>query len=200
MRQTLLTIFIKTIPVFLIAIFVWGCKSTSVSLRYGKKDAGYKGKTIYDDLFKAAYEEKNVDLAKTKADLDKLSLKGDAQIKFQAEIERFMGTPYKFGGTDLSGVDCSGFVLKVFQNGLNIKLPHSAAAQSQLGQGVPTTNLGYGDLVFFSNHPRKITHVGIYLGQGQFVHASTSSGVIKSRLDETYYNNHYIRSRRLVTW
>ncbi len=178
----------------------WGCQTTTVSQRYGKKETEFKGKTIYDRLFKAAYEEKNVDIPKTKEALKQASIASGAREKFKQEINAFMGTKYKFGGSDRNGVDCSGFVLRVYHSALNIKLPHSAAAQSQLGQGVPTSGLVLGDLVFFRAKPRKITHVGIYMGEGQFAHASTSSGVILSRLDESYYQHHYAFSKRLINW
>jgi len=180
--------------------FSWGCQSTSVSQRYGKVSTETTGKTIYDKLFADAYEEKNVDIEKAQSEISHTKVSGNSKLKFKQEVQSFIGTRYKYGGSDRNGVDCSGFVLRVFNSALKIKLPHSASAQSELGQGVPTSNLNLGDLVFFRSQPRKITHVGIYWGEGKFVHASTSSGVIVSELNEPYYEEHFAFSRRLFNW
>jgi len=108
---------------------------------------------------------------------------------------RFLGVPYAFGGTTRAGFDCSGFVQHVFAM-LGIGLPRTADAQYDAGRpavGGPRP----GDLVFFDTYGG-VSHVGIYLGQGQFVHASSSHGVEVSRLSESYWAARYVGAKRLI--
>jgi peptidoglycan DL-endopeptidase CwlO len=108
---------------------------------------------------------------------------------------RFLGSPYVFGGTTASGFDCSGFVQHVFAM-LGIGLPRTADAQYDVGRpavGGPRP----GDLVFFDTYGG-VSHVGIYLGRGQFVHASSSHGVMVSRLSESYWASRYVGAKRLI--
>lgn len=108
---------------------------------------------------------------------------------------RFLGSPYVFGGTTASGFDCSGFVQHVFAM-LGIGLPRTADAQYDVGRpavGGPRP----GDLVFFDTYGG-VSHVGIYLGRGQFVHASSSRGVMVSRLSESYWASRYVGAKRLI--
>jgi peptidoglycan DL-endopeptidase CwlO len=108
---------------------------------------------------------------------------------------RFLGVPYIFGGTTASGFDCSGFVQHVFAM-LGIGLPRTADAQYDIGRpavGGPRP----GDLVFFDTYGG-VSHVGIYLGKGKFVHASSSHGVMISRLSESYWASRYMGAKRLL--
>lgn len=107
----------------------------------------------------------------------------------------FLGVPYVFGGTTPSGFDCSGFVQHVFAM-LRITLPRTADAQYDAGHpavGGPRP----GDLVFFDTYGG-VSHVGIYLGHGKFVHASSSHGVEVSRLSESYWASRYVGAKRLI--
>jgi len=109
---------------------------------------------------------------------------------------RFLGAPYVFGGTSSSGFDCSGFVQHVFGM-LGIALPRTADAQYDAGRpatGGPRT----GDLVFFDTYGG-VSHVGIYLGHGEFVHASSSHGVMVSKLSEAYWASRYVGAKRVAT-
>lgn len=96
-----------------------------------------------------------------------------------------LGTPYRFGGqTPLVGFDCSGFVGFVFKQSLGITLPRSARGMAELGHSIAPTNLQAGDLVFFNTRKRVNSHVGIYLGGGEFIHAPTRGGHVRiDRLD-----------------
>ena len=108
---------------------------------------------------------------------------------------RFLGVPYSFGGTSAAGFDCSGFVQHVFAM-LGIALPRTADAQYDVGHravGGPHP----GDLVFFDTYGG-VSHVGIYLGNGEFVHASSSHGVMVSHLSESYWASRYVGAKRLI--
>jgi cell wall-associated NlpC family hydrolase len=109
---------------------------------------------------------------------------------------RFLGTPYVFGGNSTSGFDCSSYVQHVFAMA-GISLPRTADAQYDVGHpavGGPIP----GDLVFFQTYTEGVSHVGIYLGKGQFVHASSSHGVMVSNLSEAYWASRYLGAKRMV--
>lgn len=107
------------------------------------------------------------------------------------------GAVYRRGGTGRGGFDCSGFTRFVFAK-YGVSLPHSSAAQSELGQPVSKSELREGDLVFFNCNGRGISHVGIYIGSGQFVHAATyGRGVRVDTLSSTYYGPRYRCARRV---
>ena len=111
---------------------------------------------------------------------------------------RWIGTPYRPGGTDREGMDCSGFVTTVYQS-IGRSLPRTARDMFSEGRSIPQSATRPGDLVFFKNTAgRGITHVGIFVGSMEFIHSSTSKGVIVSRLDDDYYRKHYAGTRRIL--
>ncbi|MBC7329877.1 LysM peptidoglycan-binding domain-containing protein [bacterium] len=110
----------------------------------------------------------------------------------------YQGTRYSYGGFSSRGFDCSGFVKYVYQkHGLN--LPHNAAAQYRYGKPVSKSELQPGDLVFFrTGRSKRINHVGIYIGNGKFIHASSARGRVRiDSLNEGYYKSRYVGARRL---
>jgi len=109
-----------------------------------------------------------------------------------------LAVPYRFGGTTLWGLDCSGFVQKAFAF-LNFDLPRSAREQFLEGAKVAKADLSPGDLVFFRTYAKYPSHVGIYLGDNRFVHASASERkVTVDSLDKPYYEKRYIGAKRLL--
>ncbi len=108
----------------------------------------------------------------------------------------YVGVPYKFGGTNPKGFDCSGFVQYVF-NQSKITLPRTVDAQYKVGKALTLKELKQGDLVFFSTYEKGASHCGIYLEQGKFIHAS-SHGVMVSNLDESYWKMRYLGARRIL--
>ena len=112
--------------------------------------------------------------------------------------QKMLSVPYRFGGTTLWGLDCSGFVQKAFAF-LNRDLPRSAREQYEEGAAVEKANLSPGDLVFFRTYAKYPSHVGIYLGNNRFVHASArEKKVTIDNLETPYYVKRYIGAKRLL--
>jgi hypothetical protein len=111
--------------------------------------------------------------------------------------DSWMGTRYRFGGESRSGIDCSAFTREIFRETFGMELPRNTAMQVQEGSSVSRDDLAPGDLVFFRRGGTR--HVGIYLGDNEFLHASTSRGVTISNLDENYYRRYYWTARRVLT-
>lgn len=108
----------------------------------------------------------------------------------------FIGAPYRFGGSSLKGIDCSSFVQKIYRI-FDIQLPRNAAQQSKVGISIARENLTQGDLVFFHTK-RSLGHVGIYIGNNEFVHASSKShGVRIDSLETPYYQKRFQRAVRV---
>ncbi len=115
------------------------------------------------------------------------------------EIIRYLNTPYKYGGTTKKGIDCSAFTQAVFDHAVDFQLLRTARGQYTQGIEIDNKdNLKFGDLVFFNTRRRvKPGHVGIYIGDDLFAHASSKNGVIVSSLDHTYYANRFMGGRRM---
>ena len=111
------------------------------------------------------------------------------------------GVKYKYGGkSPETGFDCSGFVKYVFEQAANLTLPHGARAISQLGQQIPVEQLQPGDLVFFNTLKTAFSHVGIYVGEGRFIHAPSSGGGIHVvSMNDAYWSKRFNGARRIDT-
>jgi cell wall-associated NlpC family hydrolase len=109
----------------------------------------------------------------------------------------FVGAPYRSGGTTPEGVDCSGLTFAVYRR-LGVKLPRASQDQARAGEHVDRGSLREGDLVFFGSRS-SVTHVGIYAGEGEFIHASTRARSVRfDRLDNKYFRNRYVGARRVL--
>ncbi len=117
--------------------------------------------------------------------------------KLEKVYKKYKGVQYRYGGTTSLGFDCSGFVQRAYMDAFRISLPRTTKAMMKTGKKISKSRLKIGDLVFF--HPtRKYYHVGIYMGNGIFMHASSSKGVTKSRLDLRYWQRSYVTARRIL--
>ncbi len=125
-------------------------------------------------------------------------LSNDKEIVLM-EIIKYLNTPYKYGGNSTKGIDCSAFTQTIYANTYDIGLLRSA--RDQYTQGLVVGNrdeLEFGDLVFFNTRKRvRPGHVGIYIGDNLFAHASTKHGVIVSSLDHEYYSKRFMGGRRI---
>lgn len=112
----------------------------------------------------------------------------------------YVGVPYRYGGTSPEvGFDCSGLVWRVYRQAAGITLPRDTYGISRVGLAVPSRELQPGDLVFFNTMRRPYSHVGIYLGNGRFVHAPSSGGVVNvSRMGDRYWRQRFNGGRRIA--
>jgi hypothetical protein len=121
--------------------------------------------------------------------------------KIMMEIVRYLNTPYQYGGNDGKGIDCSAFTKNVFENSIDLLLPRTASEQYRTGQEISNKyQLKFGDLLFFNTTKNSYPgHVGIFLGDDLFAHASFSKGVTISSLKSSYFNSRYIGAKRTAT-
>jgi len=118
------------------------------------------------------------------------------EASFFSIYNQWQGVPYRLGGTNKNGIDCSAFVQIAYRDAWQLPLPRTTKMQSKMGENINYSDAKYGDLIFFKTS--KITnHVGVYLGNSRFMHASTSKGVIISRIDNPYWASKFWQFRRV---
>jgi cell wall-associated NlpC family hydrolase len=199
----------------------WGCSSTSYTSRYDqdkkekesadhqrfsdKEDFTSPGDSLAEDDDEIP-DDKGVDITavmnqlkteNTSTDIE--ADNGTMKEKVLMEIIKYLNTPYKYGGNSTNGIDCSAFTQTVFHNVLSLDLNRSAKEQYTQGVEIDNRdNLKFGDLVFFNTRRRvRPGHVGIYIGDNLFAHASSRNGVIVSSLDQDYYSKRFMGGRRI---
>jgi len=157
--------------------------------------------TTQDEFDELPVEENPIDKEKFIANY-KNYINPDVPLTFREkillEVIKYLDAPYKYGGNSNDGIDCSGFTRQIFLNTFSIELPRSAKEQFEIGEKVDRDDLEFGDLVFFNTSRRsKPGHVGIYLGDNQFIHSSRKLGVTISSLNEKYYSKRFYGARRI---
>ena len=156
-----------------------------------------------DDADDIPEEKNNLDLSSVSSKLLSSNIEANgfstAKEKMLMEIIRYLNTPYKYGGNSKNGIDCSAFTQTVY--GSAVDFPLLRTARDQFTQGsevVDKDELKFGDLVFFNTRRRvRPGHVGIYIGDNLFAHASSRNGVIVSSLENDYYSKRFMGGRRL---
>ncbi len=113
------------------------------------------------------------------------------ETKMLAFADEWNGVPYKYGGHDKHGIDCSSFVARLYQDVYGLKITGSSGHLQQTCSNIKRNELMEGDLLFFRIHRGRISHVGVYLTNNYFIHASTKAGVTISNLTEDYYKRYY---------
>lgn len=222
-----LSIYIFLLFAGITGILFSGCSATSIQDRYSTtKPEQEKEQTRYsptkdqpektqlpdsldyydDDEFDEEPDDEDIDISHiikrltddsvTDIDADR----SDVKEKLLMEIIRYLNTPYRFGGSSFSGIDCSAFTQILYSNVLSLSLLRSAREQYTQGVVIDSRrDLKFGDLVFF-NTRRGVRpgHVGIFIGDDLFAHASRKLGVTISSLSSTYYDTRYMGARRVT--
>jgi probable lipoprotein NlpC len=124
----------------------------------------------------------------------------DGRFRLVRDAELLLGSPYRYGGLDSKGFDCSGLVWRVYKEALGLEVPRTTRSLHELAQPLDLAELEPGDLVFF-NTTARLSHVGLFVGSGEFIHAASEGsrrGVIRSSLDEPYWQKRLAGAGRLI--
>jgi len=132
-------------------------------------------------------------------DPSRMAYKGNLQSRLQQHYRRWVGTPYRLGGLSKKGIDCSGFALVTYRDVFGVDLPRSTDELEDVGESVAKADTRVGDLLIFKTGLWQ-QHVGIYVGAGNFIHASTSRGVMTSSLHSEYWADAYRDTRRVLAY
>lgn len=115
------------------------------------------------------------------------------------KVIEYLNTPYLWGGTSKRGIDCSAFCQTVMYQALGISIPRTSLEQSKVGVDVAPEDLKFGDLVFFDTMNKgRVSHVGIYLEDGYFIHSGSKTGVIVASLNSDFYSRTYLKAKRVI--
>lgn len=181
-------------------LFFTGCsyKTTEEKVDVSKYQNTEKQVSIHQ---KATFPNNKLNVNKAKS-IDVFNTKSDytsKQVKINNNLFDFYnnweGVRYKMGGTSKNGIDCSGFVQKALKEKFNLTLPRSTGEQARIGKPIKKSELQMGDLVFFKTG--RTNHVGIYIEDGKFMHASTKIGVTISELESDYFAKNYWKAQRV---
>ena len=126
-----------------------------------------------------------------------LTYSAEDNLDLYEAVNTWLGVPYKYGGEDRNGIDCSAFVRAIYQEVYHVTLSRTCNEMFQSVTVVDKSRIKEGDLVFFTNSNGKVSHVGIYLKEDLFAHSSTSNGVSVSRLDDSYWKKHFYKGGRV---
>ena len=113
-------------------------------------------------------------------------------------LQSYLGKPYKGSSSFEAGMDCSEFTRDVFRQYLHTDIPRTSQDQYSIGHEVPRAKLRFGDLVFFRTDGKQVSHVGIWVGYDEFIHASSSEGIIITSLEDGYWRKRYVGARRIL--
>ena len=185
-------------------VIYYGCSASSNTSRYGNNNDDQDDSHKTTNRFSSEDDEVDISrlMEKYSSSEENNVLKNDygtPKEKMLMEIIKFLNTPYKYGGNSKNGIDCSAFTQTIYKNTLSINLRRSAKEQFSQGEEIDDEDeLQFGDLVFFNTRRGvKPGHVGIYIGDHLFAHASTKRGVTISSLDHRYYHNRFMGGRRI---
>jgi len=127
-----------------------------------------------------------------------VAVSATSNVKLYQFVYDWLGTPYRLGGNTERGIDCSGFAYQLYDKVFNTVIGNNSRNIFSMVNPVNKEELKEGDLVFFKIKSRSISHVGVYLGDNKFAHASSSRGVMISNLNEPYWKRYYYKGGRLL--
>jgi len=186
----------KSNIVVLLIAFALIAASCSPQIRFAsRKNIGLSNSNVIRNSQKATAEnnldkEYYLNLALSNTSLD------SKRKEVLAFAESWLGTPYCYGGLDKNCTDCSGFVKQIYDMA-GINLPRTAALQYDYGKEIDDSDTSPGDLVFFRRN-NKISHVGIYIGNRQFIHASSNKGVVLQSLEDDFYKQNFAGFKKVL--
>ncbi len=181
--QPVLRYFLRAIPAVALATLLSACSS----------NGGHNNQTDTH----AVNNQKGFLLQASQDEFEQMVQNVDIKSRLMEQYADWKGVRYRLGGTSKRGIDCSAFVQTTFRDQFGLDLPRSTSEQKDSGRGIQRNKLRPGDLVLFRAGSTG-RHVGIYLGNNNFVHASTSSGVMISSLDDSYWKKRYREARRVL--
>ncbi len=124
---------------------------------------------------------------------------GTANPILYSYLDKWLGTPYRYGGFSIKGVDCSGLTKLIYENVYGVSIARTAIEIVKYVKRLSSDDeLKEGDLVFFNTRNNRVSHVGVYLGNNKFIHASTQQGVVVSSLESTYYKRTFLFAGRIL--
>lgn len=127
-----------------------------------------------------------------------VALSATSNLKLYQFVYDWIGTPYRLGGVTKKGIDCSGFAFELYNKVFSTLIGNNSRNIFSMVNPIRKDELKEGDLVFFKIGSRSITHMGVYMGNNKFAHASSSKGVMISDLDEAYWSRYYYKGGRLL--
>jgi cell wall-associated NlpC family hydrolase len=196
----------------LVLFIIAGCSSSSELSKNESKKFKKKGVDEYNN----STELVATNTLKEKSSINKGSLESISSSiagfmdspEFSSSVDKdevmykvieYLNTPYRYGGNSKSGIDCSAFVQTVMYQALGVSIPRTSYDQSNVGEDVSLEDLKFGDLVFFNTRGRgRVSHVGIYLSDGYFVHSGSRTGVAIASLNSDYYSRTFLKAKRVT--
>ena len=183
--QPILRYITRLIPAVAVAVLLSACSATNSAKNMHSETHAVGDKDGY--LLQASQDE-----------FEQMVRNLDIKSRLMDQYADWKGVRYRLGGNTEKGIDCSSFVQRTFREQFGLDLPRSTYEQQEMGKSISRTKLRTGDLVLFRAGSTG-RHVGIYIGNDQFVHASTSSGVTISSMNEPYWKKRYNEARRVLT-
>jgi murein DD-endopeptidase / murein LD-carboxypeptidase len=175
--QPILRYILRGIPAIAVAVLLSACSANNTA------------KNMHPETRAVGSETSS--LQASQDEFENLVRNVDVKSRIMDQYADWKGVRYRLGGSTKKGIDCSGFVQRTFREQFGLELPRSTYEQQEMGKSVSRSNLRTGDLVLF--------RAGFYIGNNQFVHASTSSGVIISSMNEPYWKKRYNEARRVLS-
>ena len=191
MRLDGITVNVVTAAAFAIALTLSGC---SPAVRYTREQPSNSTVMPTNPSQSTQTPPRNQSAAAPKYGF------GASQNKLVQVAESYLGTPYKYGAMSANAVDCSGYVGLVYREVYGVNLPRTSSKMWKKGRALPVSAARPGDLCFFcmSGKKGRIDHVGIYMGNNRFIHASSSGGVMYSDLNDNYLSKRFAGIRRVL--
>lgn len=191
---------IRAVKYVLVVLVVLSLSVLTASAQFSKtKNRKYKLPEITEKDVVKDKEVLDPDTLRFEFHAQKTGLPIDTASKLELyyQMYEWLGTRYRFGGESKKGIDCSGFTGIVYEKAYHRVLPRDSRSMYKMTNPVSRTEMKEGDLLFFRIRRGQVSHVGIYLGNNKFVHASTTQGVIVSDLREDYYRRYFYKAGRL---